>query len=52
MRSEVNDKLEVRIYAEGQDAPIIFQPDYPDGTPFEDRAHAQAWADQWIKNNG
>lgn len=44
----VSENLEVSIYNESQEEPIIFQPYYPDGTPFNSEADASAWAEQWI----
>lgn len=48
IRYEVKDKA---VYAWNdelaQDTPFLYQPHYPEGTPFADDAEAQAWADAW-----
>jgi hypothetical protein len=33
----------VVVYAEGNDAPLISQPFWPDGTPWKTEAQAMAW---------
>lgn len=38
----------VRIFENGSDVPCIFQPDYPNTTPWEDAAAAAAWAELYI----
>ncbi len=43
MRHEINELNEIRVYADGEDVPFLFQPDYPDTTPFADRADAEEW---------
>lgn len=32
------------------DAPVILQPTYPDGSLFENKAEAETWAETWITN--
>jgi hypothetical protein len=41
----INDALEVYVYFEGQESPVIYQPHSPDGEPWADKAEATAWAD-------
>lgn len=31
-----------------QTEPFLYQPHYPDGTPFESKEAAQAWAEKWV----
>ena len=51
IKYEVNEKNE--IYAWNLDVnaevPFLYQPHYPDGTPFESREAAQAWANNWYE---
>lgn len=44
----VSENLEVSIYNDTQEEPIIYQPYYPDGAPFASQEAASAWAEQWI----
>lgn len=48
MRYEIDENNAIRIYQDGADVPFIYQPDYPDTTPFADRADAIAWAESKI----
>ena len=48
MRVEISESLEVRIFHDGEDVPFLYQPNYPDGTPFDTIEAAQAWADETI----
>jgi hypothetical protein len=51
MHYEVNEEtLEINIYIEDQEAPLIYQPDQPDGTPWESAEQASAWAEEFIYN--
>lgn len=34
----------VKIYANGQSDPIIFQPDWPNGTQWQSHQEAETWA--------
>ena len=50
---EVDDQNAVRIWGsaevhESNGAPEIFQPDYPDATPFESAEAADTWAKEYI----
>jgi hypothetical protein len=49
IRYEVNDNNEVVAWNDEleQTEPFLYQPQHPDGTPFETKEAAQAWADQW-----
>jgi hypothetical protein len=49
IKYEVNDNNEVMAWSDEleQTEPFLYQPHYPDGTPFESKQAAQAWADQW-----
>ena len=44
----INDALEVYVYFDGQESPVIYQPHSPDGKPWADEAEATAWADALI----
>lgn len=44
MRYEIDENNAVRIFNEGEDIPFIFQPDWPDYTPWADKAEAEVWA--------
>lgn len=43
MRYEINELNEIRVYQDDATVPFLFQPDYPDTTPFADRAEAEEW---------
>lgn len=47
-RYETDKDNAVWIYAEGNDVPVVFQPDWPDTTPWANKAEAKAWAEAWI----
>ena len=38
----------VRVFYPDADAPSLFQPDWPDQTPWTDAAEAEAWAQLYI----
>lgn len=44
MRYEIDENNAVRVFNEGEDVPFIFQPDWPNTTPWADKAEAEAWA--------
>lgn len=44
MRYEIDENNAITMWQDGADTPFIYQPDYPDTTPFTDRADAEAWA--------
>jgi len=44
MRYEIDEKNAIRIWQGGVDIPFLFQPNYPDGTPWADKADAENWA--------
>lgn len=39
----------VRIYIEGQNEPIIYQPDWPNSTPWASHTEAELWAQLCIQ---
>jgi hypothetical protein len=47
MRYEIdeNDGFAIRILHNGAELPVIFQPDWPDGTPWASKEEASAWAE-------
>jgi hypothetical protein len=51
-RYEIDNNKAVRIWdnenPNENDAPFFFQPDQPDGTPWADKAEAEAWAVAFI----
>lgn len=48
MRIEVTPEAIVNLYRDGEDVPFLYQPHYPDGTPFESVESAQAWAEDYV----
>lgn len=38
----------VRVFYPDSDVPSLFQPDWPDMTPWADKAEAEAWAQLYI----
>lgn len=38
----------VRVFYPDSDAPSLFQPDWPDTTPWADAAEAEAWAQLYV----
>jgi hypothetical protein len=38
----------INIYADGEDVPFLFQPDYPNGDKFDSVEEATAWAEASI----
>lgn len=49
IRYEVTEAKEVMAWNDElvQTEPFLYQPHYPDGSPFADTADAQAWAEAW-----
>lgn len=45
---EIDENNAVRIFMEGKEAPVIFQPDWPNGTPWANKAEATSWAELYI----
>lgn len=45
---EISETLEVRIYADGNETPFIYQPYHPDSTAFENYEDAEIWAQGFI----
>lgn len=51
MRYEINNEdNSVKIFADNQEAPIIFQPKWPNGTEWGSREEAEVWANQFIES--
>lgn len=48
MKIEVSPEAIVTLFHEGSDIPFLYQPYYPDGTPFESVSSAQAWAEEYV----
>lgn len=48
MRIEITPEAIVNLYREGEDVPFLYQPHYPDGTPFESVEAAQVWAEAYV----
>lgn len=45
MRYEIDpDNFAVRVFYEGADVPSLYQPNYPDTTPWASAAEAEEWA--------
>lgn len=44
MRYEIDENNAVWIYGDGETTAFCFQPDWPDTTPWADKAEAEAWA--------
>lgn len=47
-RYEIDENNAIHMWVDTQEEPFIFQPDYPDGTPWADAADATAWAEAKI----
>jgi hypothetical protein len=49
LRYEIEpETFAVRVYYPDSDAPSLYQPDYPDQTPWESAEEAAAWAELYI----
>jgi len=48
MRYEIDENNAISVYAEGESVPFLWQPHYPNLTPFPDRAAAELWATQYL----
>jgi hypothetical protein len=44
----VNDSNTVEVFVEGQEAPMLRQPHYPNKDAFETKAEAEEWAQLFI----
>lgn len=44
MKYEIDNNNAIRMWHDGEEVPFLFQPDYPNGTPFADKADAENWA--------
>lgn len=45
MRYEIEENTNaVRIWQDGEELPCLFQPDFPDNTPFADATEAEKYA--------
>lgn len=53
-RYEIDADNAIRVWDEENpnelDAPFLFQPDWPNGTPWADKAEAQAWVELYIES--
>jgi hypothetical protein len=45
MRYELDENNGINIFEEGNEIPVIYQPHWPDGTPWADAAEARSWAE-------
>ena len=49
MRYEVDPTTyAVKVFIDTQEAPTLYQPDYPDGTPWESAAEAESWVQLYV----
>ena len=51
MRYEIDipeNNFAIRIFNDGETVPFQYQPDYPNGDPFDSEAEAAAWAEASI----
>jgi hypothetical protein len=53
-RYEIDENNAIRIWdnenPNENNAPFLYQPDQPDGTPWASREEASAWAESFISN--
>jgi hypothetical protein len=47
-RYEIDKNKAVWIFLDGNETAVVFQPDWPDTTPWANKAEAEAWAKAWI----
>jgi hypothetical protein len=51
LRYEIEEATNaVRVFYPDSDVPSLFQPDWPDGTPWKDYDEARRWADLYISS--
>ena len=50
MRYEIDKKNAVRVFDEGLDVPFLYQPNWPDNTPWATKAQAKNWAQLLIES--
>ena len=50
MRYEIDEKNAIRVWNDGEDVPFAYQPDWPDTTPWANKAEAKAWAELLIES--
>jgi|GEM_PF-5939387 len=49
MRYEIDEStFAVKVFSDGEDAPFLFQPDYPNGDAFSSVDEATTWAEAFI----
>lgn len=49
LRYEIEEgTFAVRVFGEGEDVPFLFQPDYPDQTPWDSAEEAEEWAKLYV----
>jgi hypothetical protein len=44
MRYEIDENNAIHMWNDSQEEPFLFQPDWPDGTPWADAKEAEDWA--------
>jgi len=53
-QAEINDKNQIRVWDTENpnelNAPFFYQPNWPNGTEWADKAEAQAWLDLFIES--
>jgi hypothetical protein len=47
-RYTVNDSNTIEVFVEGQEAPMLRQPNYPNEDTFDTKAEAEEWAQHFI----
>lgn len=50
MRYEIDNKNAIRVFNDGEDFPVAFQPDWPDTTPWASADEAKQWAELLIES--
>lgn len=50
IRIEILENNTVELFTEGQEAPFIRQPHYPNGEAFVDAADARSWAEAYVES--
>ena len=50
MRYEIDENNAIRVFNDGEDVPFAYQPDWPDATPWANKAEAKAWAELLIES--
>jgi hypothetical protein len=51
LRYEIDETTwAVKVYYPDSDAPSLYQPDWPDGTPWSSKDEAKNWAEHYIEH--